>query len=278
MRIFNHVNNTKIYNLNTVFCSFPFFQDSQCGHTCYNCGCTVAILHGCLGIVLENERNDFLPTISQDWKQIENFYFNPLTPYTNFKCRLFIHQAKVRPGSDTSGLCDTFLRITFAGQSAETPVEPETLSPIWNVVICFDCIALPGSIDWYSKYSPLIAVEMYDSDEKNKEEYLGCGIFTALVINPDRLVDAQLAEMEGTQSVRVLKTKLAVQKFQQLKNLSPPPLKWIPISISGAVRAEVLMSAELVAMEDQGCKSTMMQPTVAAGIPMIIRPIMRNFM
>uniref|UniRef100_A0A1A9ZTS0 C2 domain-containing protein n=1 Tax=Glossina pallidipes TaxID=7398 RepID=A0A1A9ZTS0_GLOPL len=177
--------------------------DIQCQHTCAYCGCVVGIVQGCLSIVSETERADFFTSVSQDWKRPEPFYWNPTVYYTYFKCRIFIHQAKVRPGGDRTGLCDPYIRVMICMNSAETAVIYETLSPIWN--------------------SP------------------------------------------------------ALQKFQYMRLLSPPPLKWVPVSVSGGTRAEVLMSGELVELQNQRDIPTTVESCVTVGIPTPIRPIMKNF-
>ncbi|XP_037953127.1 otoferlin isoform X2 [Teleopsis dalmanni] len=256
------------------------FKDINCQHTCINCGCILAVIQGCLMVIVESERSDHINTFSQDWKQTEPFYWNPTIAYTMYKCRIFIHQAKVRPGADSTGLCDPYVRVVFGGQSADTPTEHATLSPIWNAVICFESIILSGSLQWYIQNPPIVGIELFDTDKRTADDYLGCGVLPLTVISSDR-ADANTREepdnMNRLDFSKIVRTKNALHRFKQLKAISPPPLKWIPIALNGGVRAEVLLSGELVQLEGEINPTMEMEHTITFGIPNSIKPNMRNF-
>uniref|UniRef100_A0A1I8QEL5 C2 domain-containing protein n=1 Tax=Stomoxys calcitrans TaxID=35570 RepID=A0A1I8QEL5_STOCA len=255
------------------------FKDTQCQHTCPNCGCIVAIVLGSLSIVIEREYTDFLNKMKSQWLNPEPFYWRPITKATNtaFKCRIFIHQAKVRPGADRSGLCDPYVRVMIASHSAETPVLYATLSPIWNSVISMDCVTLPGSIQWYDAYNaPLVAIELYDTDRRTADDYLGCGTLAIAVIS----LEAQsLYEDNAPTAEKGIDAQNAWETFKALPNLSPPPLKWVPIALNGVTKAEVLMSAEMVelVLDDNKMVKVMTEPQVSEGIPAAIKPVMKNY-
>lgn len=194
-----------------------------------------------------------------------------------FKCRLFIHQAKIRPGSDRSGLCDPYVRVMIGNCAAESAILFSSLSPIWNTVICFERIQLPGLFQWYLANPPLAVIEIYDTDKKTAADYLGCGVLPLSVIKNEWL-DLSSTDNASEESDEV-KHKNAIKKYELLKYLSPPPLKWIPIALNGNIRAEVLCSGELMEL-------TQSQETVAVeeskgsvtvGIPNAIKPNMKNF-
>lgn len=215
----------------------------------------------------------------QDWKHPEPFYWSPHIPFTNFKCRLFIHQAKIKPGADRNGLCDPYIRIMISQSAAETAVLFSTLSPIWNTVISLENIQLPGDFLWYLSNPPMVAIEVYDTDRKTSDDYLGCGVLSMSVIKSD-WIDWHARENEGWESEEV-KHKHAIQKYELLKYMTPPPLKWIPIALSGAIRAEILMSGELVELQDVKKVKEVVEDTnevsVTVGIPNAIKPNMKNF-
>lgn len=246
----------------------------------------MAIIQGCLSIVAEQDRISFNHAVSNEWILQEPHYWKPIVPETHFKCRIFLHQAKIRPGNDRSGLCDPLVRIMICNQSADTPIVFETLSPIWNTVISFDRIILPGSFDIYLNNPPLLIVELYDTDIKTAEEYLGCGHSSVTVITSDWADSNQMhvSDNGGDQlnlRARFCQTTNSIERFQCLKLLSPPPLKWLPIIINGGVRAEVLISAEIVKILPAGKNiRTRMDEgfNMTIGIPSPIRPNMRNFM
>lgn len=245
-----------------------------------NCGCTVAIIRGCLSIVADSESSEFLSLVHQNWKHSEPFYWSPQIPFVKFKCHLFIHQAKIRPGADRNGLCDPYIRLMICQNSAETSVIQNTLSPLWNTVISFDNIKLPGDFLWYLSNPPLVAIELFDMDRKTSDDYLGCGVLGLSVIKSD-WVDWYARENNGWESEDV-KSKQAIQKYELLKYLTPPPLKWMAIALNGVIRAEVLMSGELVELkekeetvEENG--GSIKETTITVGIPNAIKPNMKNF-
>ncbi|XP_037719293.1 otoferlin isoform X3 [Drosophila subpulchrella] len=249
------------------------FKAIGCTHTCPNCGCTTAIVSGCLSIVVERERKAFLSSISDDWTSIEAMLWQPNPAQTNFLCHVYVHQAKVRPGGDKKSICDSHLRILFADQTCETYTSPGTLSPIWNAVITLNMLSLPGGVNLYLKNPPLLSLELYNSERSLSEDLVGMGSVAVSVISEERATDSSWEEPGG-----FAWSKNPMQKLQRLKHMTPPPLKWVPVAKKGSVQAEVLMSAELIELSmlptGQDIKK---EPHLATGIPVAIRPNMQNF-
>ncbi|XP_075159891.1 ferlin family C2 domain-containing myoferlin misfire [Haematobia irritans] len=247
------------------------FKGIQCRHTCNNCGCIVAILYGCLSITNEKERPMFLNQVKHDWINPEPFYWKPNNvSSTILKCRVFIHQAKIRPGSDRSGLCDPYVRVMIASHSSQTQVLYATLSPAWDAVISIDSIFIPGN---FQNNSPLLAIELYDIDKRKSDDYLGCGWISPNVIS----MDMQSIEEIESYNQHITMTD-ALDKFNNLINLSPPPLKWIPMALNGIIKAEILMSAELIKLPRNDMMGEMStKPLVVKGIPTSIKPNIRNY-
>lgn len=235
-------------------------------------------MRGCLSIVAESENNDFTRFINPYWQHPEPFYWYPHNVLTTFKSRLFIHQAKIRPGADRNGLCDPYVRVMLYQYCAETSVVLSSLSPIWNTVISFDDLQMPGEFEWYRKHPPLVAIEIYDTDKRTADDFLGCGVLALTVVKGDN-TDMNNKTMGDWDHVE--RPKHALEKYEFLKSVTPPPLKWIPIAFSGAIRAEILMSGELVQVGDAMTKEIAMnvesQPSVTVGIPTAIKPNMKNF-
>ncbi|XP_017071773.1 otoferlin [Drosophila eugracilis] len=249
------------------------FKAFGCTHTCPNCGCTTAIVSGCLSIVVERERKEFLSAISDDWNCVEPMLWQPHPSQTNFLCHVYVHQAKIRPGSEKKSVCDSHLRVLFAEQTCETYTSPGTLSPIWNAVITFSWLSLPGGVSLYLKNPPLLALEFYNSERSLPEDLVGLGSLPMSVISEDRSTDSSWED-----SGRLGWYKNPMQKLQKLKHLTPPPLKWVPVTKKGSVQAEVLMSAELIELSMEPSSQDMnKEPHLATGIPVAIRPNMQNF-
>uniref|UniRef100_A0A6P4FPE4 Otoferlin isoform X2 n=1 Tax=Drosophila rhopaloa TaxID=1041015 RepID=A0A6P4FPE4_DRORH len=249
------------------------FKSSNCTHTCPNCGCTTAIVLGCLSIVVERERKEFLSAIREDWTSIEPMMWQPSSAQTHFLCHVYVHQAKVRPGGEKKNVCDSHLRILFAGQACETYTSPGTLSPIWNAVITFNFVSFPGSVNLYLKNPPLLSLEFYNTERSLPDDLVGMGSVAVSVISEDLATDSSWDEAGGLGW-----SKNLTQKLQRLKHLTPPPLKWVPVARKGYVQAEVLMSAELIEISmDPSSQDIKKDPILATGIPVAIRPNMQNF-
>lgn len=81
-----------------------------------------------------------------------------------FKCNLYVHQAKIRPGSDRSGLADVRITATINDIQGFTTLVHNTLSPLWNEVITFNCIKLTGSPMSYVNDPTIILLDICDFD------------------------------------------------------------------------------------------------------------------
>ncbi|KAH8319290.1 hypothetical protein KR067_002918 [Drosophila pandora] len=251
------------------------FKSTSCNHTCPNCGCTTAVVLGCLAIVVERERKEFLNTINNDWISLEPMVWQSNPGHTNFLCHVYIHQAKVRPGGEKKNICDSHVRVHFAEQAAETYTSPGSLSPIWNAVITFNSLMLPGSINLYLRNPPLISLEFYNTERILSDDLVGIGNVALSVISEDRATDSSWNDTTGGLGCFLRNT---AQNLQRLKYLTPPPLKWVPVARKGTVQAEVLMSAELIEVSmDPGDMELKKDPILATGIPVAIRPNMQNF-
>ncbi|EDV50618.2 uncharacterized protein Dere_GG15053, isoform C [Drosophila erecta] len=249
------------------------FKAPGCAHTCPNCGCTTAIVSGCLAIVVERERKEFLSAVNEDWTNFEPMLWHLNPGQTHFLCHVYIHQAKIRPGGEKQNICDPHLRVLFADQACETYTSPGTLSPIWNAVITFNWVSLPGGIGLYSKNPPLLSLEFYNSERSLPEDLVGMGSVPMSVISEDRASDSNW-EDSGVFSC----SKNPLRKLQRLKYLTPPPLKWVSIARKGTLQAEVLMSAELIELSiEPTVQDAEKEPQLATGIPVAIRPNMQNF-
>jgi len=222
---------------------------------------------------VERERKAFLSSVSDDWTSIEAMTWQPNLGQTHFLCHVYVHQAKVRPGGEKKNICDSHLRILFADQACETYTSPGTLSPIWNAVITFNLLSLPGGVNLYLKNPPLLSLELYNSERSLPDDLVGMGSVAVSVISEERATDSSWEEPGGFGW-----SKNPMQKLQRLKHMTPPPLKWVPVARKGSVQAEVLMSAELIELSmEPTSQDIKKEPHLATGIPVAIRPNMQNF-
>ncbi|XP_062132086.1 otoferlin [Drosophila sulfurigaster albostrigata] len=244
------------------------FKSLGCTHSCGNCGCNVGVILGCISIVLDRERREFLSCIAGDWSSDDFMIWQPNVVQTFISCQVYVHQAKVRPGAEHKPLSDGHVSVYFAEQAAETQTAPATLSPIWNAVISFKVLALPGSISWYLQNPPLISIEFYS----NESELSGSGQTVVSVISGE--VENESGWGDGGKCWQ----RSALTKLQKLKSISPPPLKWVPVARDGIVLAEVLMSAEFTELVGEtDVYKVEKQAELKMGIPLDIRPNMLNY-
>lgn len=85
-------------------------------------------------------------------------------PSSVFECNLYVHQAKIHPGSDKTGLADVKITATLNDTQGFTKLVQNTLSPLWNEVITFNCIKLTGSPLSYVHEPTVMLLDIYDFD------------------------------------------------------------------------------------------------------------------
>lgn len=253
------------------------FKSINCTHTCQKCGCLFANLEGWIWIGLEPERSDVLNHVG--WINSEEFYYTP-RDYTMYNCKVFIYQAKIRPGNDKGGLCDAKIRVSFTDCLSETSVIRGTLSPVWNEVIKMQGICIPGTSDWFNHDPPIVAIEIFDEDAKNVVDYFGCSLLKMLV-GSKRKKSEVLGTIEDEipatprvahKSLRdVVASKMNSKKLKDLNKIFPPSLQWISLVSNGVSNAELLVSAEIL---EVGVRKTEDPPVVslAPGLPTELVP------
>ncbi|XP_030572579.1 fer-1-like protein 6 isoform X1 [Drosophila novamexicana] len=244
------------------------FKSPNCLHNCVNCGCNVGIVLGCVSIVLERERHEFFSCIAGEWASPEPMAWLPNVVQTFFRCHIYVHQAKVRPsGMENRIICDGHVRVVFAAQAAETHTTPGTCSPIWDAVITIKGLTLPGSISWYLQNPPMIGVELFNSEY----DAVGSGHIVVSVITDDNDMENSRGDESRCWG------RSPVQKMKKLRNVSPPPLKWVSMAKNGMVQAEVLMSVEFKELVGDSQAFGDKQPELIVGIPPAIRPNVLNY-
>jgi hypothetical protein len=90
----------------------------SCSHSCYNCGCFFGKFELFMWIGSEKEANESLP---KNAVEVVKNKIN-LTVDKTFKCNLYVHQAKIQPRIEKSGLTDAKLVVLVNGKSDRTRV------------------------------------------------------------------------------------------------------------------------------------------------------------
>lgn len=132
----------------------------NCSHTCTYCGCYAASANLSVWIGTNQDKVNALP---DDCVEAENGHVAGAASAL-FKCNVYVHQAKIRPGADKSGLADVRITATLNDTQGFTAMINNTLSPLWNEVITFNCIKLAGSPLSYVQEPTIIFLDIHDLD------------------------------------------------------------------------------------------------------------------
>ncbi|XP_038616613.1 fer-1-like protein 6 [Tachyglossus aculeatus] len=98
-----------------------------------------------------------------------------------FQLRAHMYQARGLIAADSNGLSDPFAKVTFLSHCQTTKIISQTLSPTWNQMLLFNNIVLHGDQKDIADITPLVVVELYDSDAVGKPEYLGATVASPVV-------------------------------------------------------------------------------------------------
>lgn len=134
----------------------------DCSHTCTHCGCYSGSANLSVWIGTNQDKTNALPDdcVETDSGQVSS------TADSIFKCNVYVHQAKIRPGSDKSGLADVRITATLNDIQGSTATIHNSLSPLWNEVITFNCVKLLGSPSSYVNAPAIIFLDIHDFDGK----------------------------------------------------------------------------------------------------------------
>ncbi|KAJ9592735.1 hypothetical protein L9F63_015615, partial [Diploptera punctata] len=135
-----------------------------------------------------------------------------------FEFRAYIHQGRLKPGSDSTALCDAFVRVIITGWSKNTQIEKASLNPIWDQTLIVEEVILPGIPQTLKSQPPIIVMEVYDMD-------------SSLLQSRTELVGRTTARPH---------MKLAEQTYYI------PQLQWYQLHIGNKITGEILATFELL--------------------------------
>lgn len=95
-----------------------FLKPVTCNHSCFDCGCIFGKFDGYLWAGSDKEMHEWLPQNAVEVSANKiNFMYEKY-----FTCKVYVHQTKIRPGADKSGLCDPKLNVFLDGNWDKTKV------------------------------------------------------------------------------------------------------------------------------------------------------------
>ncbi|KAH0623618.1 hypothetical protein JD844_006561 [Phrynosoma platyrhinos] len=144
-------------------------------------------------------------------------------------------------------LSDPYAHVSFLHRSKTTEIIHSTLNPTWDQTVIFDEIEIYGDPQTVALNPPHVVVELFDSDQVGKDEFLGRTSCSPMVkLNPD--VDIS------------------------------PKLLWYPVINGGKACGDVLLAAELI-LSEKGSTNLPILPSQRAPnlymVPQGIRPVVQ---
>ncbi|XP_028412829.1 myoferlin-like isoform X1 [Dendronephthya gigantea] len=90
-----------------------------------------------------------------------------------YQLRAYVYQARDMIPSDSSGLSDPYVRVSFGNSSQATEILMQTLCPTWDQTLIFENVPIYGNIEGVQGDPPHVVLEFFDRDAVGKDEYIG---------------------------------------------------------------------------------------------------------
>ncbi|XP_028585610.2 myoferlin isoform X2 [Podarcis muralis] len=166
----------------------------------------------------------------------------------SYHLRCYIYQARNLIALDKDSFSDPYAHVSFLHRSKTTETIRSTLNPTWDQTVIFDEIDIYGDPYTVEQNPPHVVVELFDSDQVGKDEFLGRTSCCPMVkLNPD--IDIS------------------------------PKLLWYPVMNGGKACGDVLLAAELLLSEKGGTNLPILPSKKASNLYMVpqgIRPVVQR--
>lgn len=164
-----------------------------------------------------------------------------------YHLRCYIYQARNLMALDKDSFSDPYAHVSFLHRSKTTEIIHSTLNPTWDQTIIFDEIEIYGEPQTVLQNPPKVVIELFDSDQVGKDEFLGRSLCSPLVkLN---------SEMDIT-----------------------PKLLWYPVMNGDKACGDVLVTAELILRHKDGSNLPILPSQRAPNLYMVpqgIRPVVQ---
>uniref|UniRef100_A0A8B9TAH3 Myoferlin n=1 Tax=Anas platyrhynchos TaxID=8839 RepID=A0A8B9TAH3_ANAPL len=138
-----------------------------------------------------------------------------------YHLRCYVYQARNLMALDKDSFSDPYAHVSFLHQSKTTEIIHSTLNPTWDQTLIFNEIEIYGDPQTVAENPPNVVIELFDSDQVGKDEFLGRSVCSPLVkLIPDEDVT--------------------------------PKLLWYPVINNGKASGDILFAAELI-LRDKVC-------------------------
>ncbi|XP_011877854.1 PREDICTED: otoferlin-like [Vollenhovia emeryi] len=172
---------------------------------------------------------------------------------STFQLLAHVFQGRFDPGTDASGLLDSFVRVAFQGYTAFTQVIRQSLDPFWDQTLIFPPIILHGTKESIKVFPPEVVVQAFQQDLCGTREFCGRCIAVPLV-------------------------KLATETYSPPD--FPPKLEWYKFQSQKDCIGSVLAAFELIEVKNKEISEVPENMSVEDkiySIPADIRPKMASY-
>uniref|UniRef100_A0A8D0EU87 Myoferlin n=1 Tax=Strix occidentalis caurina TaxID=311401 RepID=A0A8D0EU87_STROC len=171
-------------------------------------------------------------------------YFDRVYTY---HLRCYVYQARNLMALDKDSFSDPYAHVSFLHQSKTTEIIHSTLNPTWDQTLIFNEIEIYGDPQTVAQNPPNVVIELFDSDQVGKDEFLGRSVCSPMV--------KLIPEEDIT-----------------------PKLLWYPVTNNGKASGDILFAAELI-LRDKGGANLPILPSQRAPklymVPQGIRPVVQ---
>ncbi|XP_063291064.1 myoferlin isoform X3 [Pelobates fuscus] len=165
-----------------------------------------------------------------------------------YHLRCYLYQARGLIALDKDSFSDPYAHVSFLHRSKTTEVIHSTLNPTWDQTLIFNEIDIYGDPQAIAQNPPNVVIEIFDSDQVGKDEFLGRSLCTPMVkLNPG--VDIT------------------------------PKLFWYPVMNANKHFGDILFAAELILREKDGSNLPILPSQKAPMLYMVpqgIRPVVQQ--
>ncbi|XP_018414191.1 PREDICTED: myoferlin isoform X1 [Nanorana parkeri] len=205
-------------------------------------------LEGALGADMSSEEED-----KKDKEPAANI-FGANTPIVScifdraftYHLRCYLYQARTLIALDKDSFSDPYAHVSFLHRSKTTETIHCTLNPTWDQTLIFNEVEIYGDPQSVAQNPPNVVIEIFDSDQVGKDEFLGRSLCPPLV---------KLTPVDLT-----------------------PKLLWYPVMNAGKHCGDVLVAAELILRDKDGSNLPLLPSQRAPKLYMVpqgIRPVVQ---
>uniref|UniRef100_A0A669Q234 Myoferlin n=1 Tax=Phasianus colchicus TaxID=9054 RepID=A0A669Q234_PHACC len=171
-------------------------------------------------------------------------YFDRVYTY---HLRCYVYQARNLMALDKDSFSDPYAHVSFLHQSKTTEIIHSTLNPTWDQTLIFNEIEIYGDPQAVAQNPPNVVIELFDSDQVGKDEFLGRSVCSPMV--------KLIPEEDIT-----------------------PKLLWYPVTNHGKASGDILFAAELILRDKSGSNLPILPSQRAPKLYMVpqgIRPVVQ---